>query len=136
MRNIERDIRQGIDAVLAANEAFYRAFEKRSIDAMSEVWSKGTGCLCVHPGRGVLMGWDNIHDSWEQIFHNTHYLEVDVQVKSSEISGSLAVVVVVESIMQVVGARRLEAKSIATNVFERMGASWFLIHHHGSPLMR
>ncbi|WP_413162010.1 hypothetical protein ACL6C3_24590 [Capilliphycus salinus ALCB114379] len=28
--------------VLAANKAFYRAFEKKDLEAMSAVWSKGT----------------------------------------------------------------------------------------------
>lgn len=37
--------------VLAVNEAFYRAFEKKDIEAMSAVWSQGTASLCIHPGR-------------------------------------------------------------------------------------
>ncbi|MGG6294002.1 nuclear transport factor 2 family protein [Leptolyngbya sp. AN02str] len=125
-----------VTAILAANAAFYRAFEKRDIGAMDSVWSQGTASVCVHPGRGILMGWDDIRESWELIFRNTNYLEVDIQVKSTETSGNLAYVIVVESVMQVVRGRRMEAKSIATNVFERMGTGWFLIHHHGSPLMQ
>ncbi|MEM8717163.1 MAG: nuclear transport factor 2 family protein, partial [Cyanobacteria bacterium P01_G01_bin.4] len=27
-------------------------------------------------------------------------------------------------------------KSLATNVFERMGGQWFLMHHHGSPVVK
>ena len=53
---------------------------------------------------------------------------------SVEVSGDFAYVVLVENVMQVAGSRRLEAKSIATNVFERMGGQWYLVHHHGSPI--
>lgn len=60
--------------VLAANQAFYQAFEKKDIDAMSAVWSQGTGSLCIHPGRNVLRGWQPIRVSWEQIFRKTKYL--------------------------------------------------------------
>ncbi|MBD1913041.1 MULTISPECIES: nuclear transport factor 2 family protein [unclassified Leptolyngbya] len=121
-------------AVLSANTEFYRAFEKRDLDAMDAVWSKGTATLCIHPGRMALKGWDEIRPSWEQIFKNTRYLEIDIDVKTTEISGDLAYVVLVETVMQVIGNRRMQAKSMATNIFERMGDRWYLVHHHGSPL--
>jgi ketosteroid isomerase-like protein len=123
-------------ALLAANTAFYRAFEKKDIEAMSAVWSKGTGCLCVHPGRTVLQGWEQVRSSWEQIFKNTRYLEINIDLIRTEINGDLAYVVVTENLLQIVQGRKLEAQSIATNLFERMAQGWYLIHHHGSPLIR
>ncbi|MEM9908857.1 MAG: nuclear transport factor 2 family protein [Cyanobacteria bacterium P01_D01_bin.44] len=122
-------------AVLEINQAFYRAFEKKDIDAMEGVCSKGIGSLCIHPGREVIKGWDAIRRSWLQIFKATRYLEIDLDVISVEVSGDLAYVVLVEKVMQVAGNRRLEAKSMATNTFEHMGGQWYLIHHHGSPIM-
>lgn len=62
--------------VLATNEAFYQAFEKKDIEAMSAIWSQGTGSRCIHPGRPVIKGWKDIRYSWEQIFKNTRYLEL------------------------------------------------------------
>jgi hypothetical protein len=50
--------------VLATNEAFYRAFEKKDIEAMSAVWSQGTGSRCIHPGRDAIRGWKDIRSSW------------------------------------------------------------------------
>ncbi|HIK56595.1 MAG TPA: nuclear transport factor 2 family protein [Synechococcales cyanobacterium M55_K2018_004] len=122
-------------SILDTNRAFYRAFERRDLEAMSAVWSKGTGSLCIHPGRGVLIGWEEIHDSWHQIFKNTDYLEIETDIKSTEVIGNLAYIVLVETLFQVVRGRRMQAQSMATNVFEKMGTSWYLVHHHGSPLM-
>ncbi|MGD1949412.1 MAG: nuclear transport factor 2 family protein [Leptolyngbyaceae cyanobacterium] len=121
-------------AVLESNQAFYRAFEKKDIEVMEAVCSKGIGSLCIHPGRKALKGWEDIRQSWVQIFKATRYLEIDLDVVSVEVSGDFAYVVLVENVMQVAGSRRLEAKSIATNVFERMGGQWYLVHHHGSPI--
>jgi ketosteroid isomerase-like protein len=45
-------------------------------------------------------------------------------------------VVVLETVLQVAGGQRLQAQSIATNVFERMAERWYLVHHHGSPVVR
>lgn len=123
-------------AVLAANQSFYRAFEKRDIEAISSILSKGIGTVCIHPGRAAIRGFDNIHNSWEKIFKNTNYIEIDLEIITTEISGDIAYVVLVENLMQVSGGSRIKAQSIATNIFERMGGSWYLIHHHGSPLIR
>ena len=121
--------------ILAANSAFYRAFEKRDIETMSAVWSKGSASVCIHPGRSALVGWEAIADSWAQIFRGTQYLEIDTDVKATEISGDLAYVVLIETVRQVSNRRQIVAQSMATNIFECMGGRWYLIHHHGSPLM-
>jgi len=124
------------DEVLAANEAFYRAFEKKDIEAMSAVWSQGTGSLCIHPGRNVLRGWKEIRSSWEMIFKNTKYIEIEIDILVTEVRNNIAYVVLVENLLQVSGSRRVRAQSMATNIFELMAQKWYLVHHHGSPLMR
>lgn len=122
--------------VLAANAAFYRAFEKKDIEAMSTICSQGTGCTCIHPGRSALRGWKEIELSWRQIFRNTKYMEIETEIISVEVRSTIAYVVLIEKVLQVSGGRRLQAQSIATNVFECFANSWYLVHHHGSPLMR
>ncbi|MGF1481503.1 MAG: nuclear transport factor 2 family protein [Cyanophyceae cyanobacterium] len=122
--------------VIAVNEAFYRAFEKKDIQAMSLVWSQGTGALCIHPGGDALQGWQQIRRSWEQIFQNTNYLEIDTEIISTEIGAHVAYVVLAENVLQVVRGRRLQAQSMATNVFQKMAQKWYLVHHHGSPVIR
>lgn len=122
--------------VLAANEAFYRAFEKKNLEAMSLAWSQGTASLCVHPGRNVLRGWKQIRDSWELIFKNTKYLEIEVEIITTEIRDTTAYIVLLERILQASGGRTIKAESIATNIFEQMAGKWYLVHHHGSPLVK
>ncbi|MFB2917380.1 MULTISPECIES: nuclear transport factor 2 family protein [Aerosakkonema] len=121
--------------VLAANEAFYRAFEKKDIEAMSAVWSQGIATVCIHPGRKALKGWKEIRSSWETIFKNTQYIEIDTNIVTTEVRNNIAYVILVENVLQVNSGRKVQAKSTATNIFEFMGGKWYLIHHHGSPLM-
>jgi len=121
--------------VLAVNQAFYRAFEKKDLEAMSAVWSKGTSSLCVHPGRKALRGWEEIRDSWEMIFRATKYLEIDTDPIATEVNGNIAYVVLIEKVLQIGGNQKIKAQSMATNIFEQMGGKWYLIHHHGSPIM-
>ncbi|MGB7413201.1 MAG: nuclear transport factor 2 family protein [Thermosynechococcaceae cyanobacterium] len=120
--------------VLDVNTAFYRAFEKKDLEAMESIWSQGTSSTCIHPGREALQGWQSIRLSWQTIFRNTAYLEIDTTVISTEMNGDVAYVILIEKVMQVAQRRRLEARSVATNIFEQMGGQWHLVHHHGSPL--
>ncbi|MBC1219306.1 nuclear transport factor 2 family protein [Nostoc sp. UCD121] len=124
------------DEVLAANAAFYRAFERKDIEIMSTVWSQGTGSFCIHPGSNILRGWKEIRISWEQIFKNTAYIEINTDIIATEILDNIAYVVLRENVFQVVSGRRLEAQSTATNVFHCLGGKWYLVHHHGSPILR
>ena len=121
--------------VTKANEAFYRAFEKRDINAMSLVWFQGATSYCIHPGTQVIKGWEDIRKSWDLIFKNTTYLEIDTEIVSIEAGSSLAYVIVIENVMQIAGGRNLKAQSLATNIFQKMAQKWYLVNHHGSPLM-
>lgn len=124
------------DIVLAANQAFYDAFSKRDIKSINLLWWQGTTSLCVHPGGEMLIGWETIRASWESIFKNTNSLEIDIEVIKLEIDRALAYVVVRETVLQSSRGRSLKAQSLATNIFQKMAQKWYLVHHHGSPIMR
>lgn len=124
------------EAVLAVNEAFYRAFEQRDRNAMNLLWWQGAGSLCIHPGGGVLMGWESIRVSWESIFRNTDYLEIEIEVVTAEVGQTIAYLVVRETVLQSSRGKNFKAQSLATNLFQKMAQKWYLVHHHGSPIMR
>lgn len=122
-------------AVLAVNDAFFRAFEKKDIVAMEKVWSPGESCLCIHPGRDALRGWPKVREAWVQIFAHTDYIEINTEVISTQVSQDLAYLTLIENVLQIGSDTRIEAQSMATNIFERLGEHWYLVHHHGSPVM-
>ncbi|MEM6612378.1 MAG: nuclear transport factor 2 family protein [Cyanobacteria bacterium P01_C01_bin.72] len=122
--------------VLAANQAFYEAFSDRNLSQMRSIWWQGATSLCIHPGSQPLLGWSQIEESWAAIFHNTDELEIDIEVVQVEVDRSLAHVVVREIVLQANQGRRMKAQSIATNVFQKMAQKWYLLNHHGSPIIR
>ena len=124
------------DAVLAANEAFYKAFSNRDLKQMTTLWWQGATSLCIHPGSQVLQGWSDIKDSWESIFNYTNSLEIDFEVVKVEIDQALAYVVVREIVLQSNRRRSMKAQSMATNIFQKMAQKWYIVSHHGSPIMR
>ena len=124
------------EAVLAANQAFYNAFSNLDIKSMRLLWWQGNTSICIHPGGKVLTGWEAIQASWESIFNNTDSLEIEIEIIKVEIDQALAYVVVREIVLQSSRGRKVKAPSIATNFFQKMAQKWYLIHHHGSPIMR
>ena len=124
------------EAVLAANQAFYSAFADRDLKSMTSLWWQGSSSICVHPGSSPIVGWTDVRDSWNSIFKNTNSLEIDTEIIKVEVDQALAYVLLREIVLQSNQGRRMKAQSLATNIFQKMAQKWYLVSHHGSPIMR
>jgi ketosteroid isomerase-like protein len=123
-------------AVLTTNQAFYDAFSDRDLKVMTSLWWQGSTSSCIHPGGRIILGWEDIQASWEAIFRNTNSLEIDIEIIKAEVDRALAYVLVRETVLQSSGGRKMKAQSIATNVFQKMAQKWYIVQHHGSPIIR
>ncbi|HEY9770191.1 MAG TPA: nuclear transport factor 2 family protein [Coleofasciculaceae cyanobacterium] len=124
------------EIVLATNESFYQAFSSQDLQAMTSLWWQGSTSLCIHPGSQPILGWSEIRDSWDAIFRNTDSLEIDIEIVKVETDRSLAYVMVREIVLQSSRGKKMKAQSMATNVFQKMAQKWYIVSHHGSPIMR
>ncbi len=124
-------------AVLAANRAFYDAFQSLDIDKMAAVWLQGgTIISCTHPGWARLVGWGPVMKSWEDIFASTFRLEITITDDVVHGAGDLAWVTCTEH-LETHGYDGVTHGAVeATNIFERREGKWYVAHHHGSPLVR
>jgi ketosteroid isomerase-like protein len=122
------------EAVLAANDAFYRAFESLEVDRMRELWLPSATIVCIHPGRTALVGWPAVMESWEQIFGGTLAMRFALADVSVVVHGDVAWVVCIEQIDSRQADGRAQARIQATNVFQRRDDRWWIVHHHGGPL--
>jgi ketosteroid isomerase-like protein len=114
------------DAVLAANDAFYHAFNEKDIEAMDAVWAASADVACVHPGWNLLFGRDQVIESWRRILSNPEQLRIFTGGESVVFVGEVALVLCRE----LVGGAPLAA----TNVFVQQGGAWKLLHHHSGPV--
>ena len=122
------------DAVLAANDGFYRAFESLEIDRMRGVWLASTTIACIHPGRGALLGWPAVMASWEEIFAGTIRMRFRLADVSVHVAGDVAWVLCVEEIESTQFDGTARARVQATNIFHRRDDRWWLVLHHGGPV--
>ena len=111
------------EAVLFANEAFYRAFADRDIKAMEAVWSARDAVTCLHPGWQPLFGRRPVLDSWAAILGNPQSPKIRCRDPEVQLHGDTAVVVCYEEIDG--------SFLIASNIYVREGQIWKLVLHQG-----
>jgi hypothetical protein len=113
------------DAVLFANEAFYRAFATRDLAAMEEVWARHCPVACIHPGWEPLHGREDVMRSWQRILGNPESPAIACHDAHATLFGDTALVVCFEAVPG--------GFLIASNLFVRQGAVWKLVHHQAGP---
>jgi ketosteroid isomerase-like protein len=118
------------DSVLAANRAFYEAFERRDLDAMSDVWEHSDRASCTHPGWAMLHGWAAIASSWYALFTNEQHLQFIVTAERAVVVGDAGWVTCDENIL----SDQASGTVAAVNLFVRGGDSWRMVGHHGAAV--
>ena len=119
-----------LEAVQAANQAYYEAFEGRDLDAMSDVWHHDDDVVCTHPGWKTLHGWGAVAGSWFMLFGGPQHLQVILTDERVHLSGDVAWVTVDENLI----GENVGATVAAVNVFGRIDGGWRMVLHHGSPV--
>jgi ketosteroid isomerase-like protein len=113
------------EAVLFANEAFYRAFADRDLAAMEALWAKRAPVACIHPGWGALEGRATVMQSWRGIMGNAASPKIRPRAARAHLLGEVAYVICFEEI----DGQFL----LATNLFVREDGRWKLAHHQAGP---
>ena len=123
------------DPVNDVNRRFYEAFESLDINRMEGIWLREDYIKCVHPGWALLSGWDAVMESWRRIFENTEQMRFTLANVEARVQGDLAWVTLYENLASRLQGQTNAAVVLATNIYERRADGWFMIHHHGSPVM-
>lgn len=114
------------EAVLAANRAFYRAFNDRDHEAMDLLWAPTGAMVCLHPGQAPLLDRAAIMASWRAIMRHPESPRVRCTDEWIVGRGGLAVVVCREILAN--------GQLMATNSFIRLNDRWHILGHHSAPV--
>lgn len=113
------------DSLLFANEAFYRAFADRDMDAMGDLWSRDHPVSCIHPGWGPLFDRSEVLSSWAAILGAPGAPDIRCVGSTALLYCDLGTVICFEKLQG--------GTLVATNIFVRQGSLWKMIHHQGAP---
>jgi uncharacterized protein (TIGR02246 family) len=121
-------------AVAAVNERFYRVFEHLDLEEMGRIWAADDSIQCGHPGWSVLRGRRAVMESWRRIFENSPIVRIMLTDVRIQVRGPVAWVTLYEHLNSSVEGQQVSATVLSTNILEKQGEEWRLIHHHGSPV--
>lgn len=115
-----------------AETAFYEALENADLEGMMAVWADDEEIVCVHPGGPRLSGFDQVRDSWRQIFSGGPSMRFHLSGQQYLRSVRLAIHSVHENIL-VTGQTNPLSPIVATNVYLLTERGWRMLVHHASP---
>lgn len=122
-----------VAAVLAANAAFYAAFEAGDLDGIEAVWERTERAVCTHPGWGTLRGWEAVRSSFAAILSDGPPGQFIVTAQEVDVHDDLALVTCDENLW---GPRSVSTVA-ALNVLrrDRLDERWRLLAHHASGVV-
>jgi ketosteroid isomerase-like protein len=121
-----------ITKLRAANSTFDAALSKRDLAALDVIWAQDGGVTVLHPpSKAVIVGWAAVRKSWEGAFANFPEMFVEMKDPHVRVAGNMALVTGTETFR---GKRPngdvVEFMAPTTNIYERRGDQWLLVHHH------
>ncbi len=141
-------------AVREANRVFYQAFAALDLGQMDTIWAHEDWVECVHPGWDLLLGWEEVRESWARIFASTQRIKVEISSVWVRVEGDVAWVACTEHVTSTFERGFDQVLVQATNIFVRRSAAapdtpgegpsargrhapvsrWQIVARHASPL--
>lgn len=128
------------DEVRNASAQFYAALNRMANGekgAMAAVWSHSASATTMHPIGGLDVGWDAISASFDQVAGLAANGKIELKDQLTRVVGDLAYELGVEQGEFDLGGHHAAVEHRVTNIYERQGGAWKLVHHHTdtSPAM-
>ncbi|MEE8205468.1 MAG: nuclear transport factor 2 family protein [Nitrospinaceae bacterium] len=120
--------------ILTSNQQFYDAFNKQDLAMMKDVWQDDACARCIHPGWPVIKGYEDIIQSWEDIFNHNQHMEIKVSDADVMIQDDFAWVSCQENLFSIKMTGVQSSKVHATNLFQKVGGEWKMILHHAAAI--
>lgn len=122
-----------LDEVRRASAAFYEALNRMANGddtKMQDVWMKGDGVSAQHPIGGRDMGSDTVLASFSKVAEIATGGDIRLEDQSINAGSDMAVETGVEIGTLIIAGREAKIHQRVTNVFQRQGGAWKLVHHH------
>lgn len=121
-----------IAELLEANARFYEAFERASMDEMSDLWEHSERVLCTHPGWSPLRGWGVVAASFYVLFQAGPSTQFVLSGLAGEIDGPVGWVSVEENLL----GPQIGGTVSTLNLFVREAdGRWRMVAHQASPVV-
>jgi ketosteroid isomerase-like protein len=119
-----------VDAVKAANQAFYVALSTGDVAAMQKVWSSDPDITNIGPAsKAIAVGWGAIGKL------SGRTLKAAMDQPRIKVVGTIAWVSGVEETQRKDETGTPVSNAyLATNIFQKQDGRWLMVHHHASRM--
>jgi len=120
--------------VLATFHEFYDALTRKDLKRIESLWLRASHIRCLHPRERWSVGHTQVVQSWGKLFRGRRFLlgKFCVENVQMHVRGTTATVLCHERLRSASTGRTLQSYN-ATNIFQKVGSSWFLVLRHVSP---
>jgi ketosteroid isomerase-like protein len=125
-----------IEAVKAANAAFYVALSARDAKKMETLWANKPYVVNMGPRiKTFAVGYDEAVAKWWPAGFE-FFLELNVSMTTAQVhtNGNVGWVVGNESATAVTKTGPVKFQTFVTNIFEKDGDRWLMVSHHAQPI--
>ena len=124
-----------MDAVKAANQAFYTALSARDIGAMRKVWASEGDVFNIGPrAKAASVGADAV-GSFAATFDLYSKFLVTFEQTQLRINGPVAWVTGIERSQRTFkDGKTSTGSNLGTNIFVNQGGNWLMVGHHASVM--
>jgi ketosteroid isomerase-like protein len=125
-----------MEAVRAANAAFYAALSSRDSAAIEKLWSKDADIQNIGPrSKTVDVGWAEHKKTYDTVFEAFPELKVWMDEPRIKVNGSTAWVSGIEKAERKTKAgQAVTGTNLGTSIFVKQGARWLMVYHHASAI--
>ncbi len=120
--------------VLEANQAFYEALQSLDLAQMEEIWLHEDWVGCLRPGWELIMSWQDVRESWANIFRSTGQVRVGISRAWVHGEGETAWFRCIENATAASQEGFSTTVVEVTNTFVRRHGRWRLAHRHTTSL--
>jgi ketosteroid isomerase-like protein len=125
---------EGVKAANRAFDAFYDAVSARDLAQMDAVWAHESYVRAIHPtSASVDAGWQMVRAGFQNLFEGFAEISVTMPEPSVRVAENFAWVTGEEPFKgRQSSGEEIAVTLLGTNVFERSGERWLMVHHHVS----
>jgi ketosteroid isomerase-like protein len=128
------------DEVRKVSDQFYAALNRMAggeINTMGNIWLHNDLVTAMHPIGGRETGWDAVSGSFNGVAKIAIGGKVGLMNQLIRVIGDVAYEVGSEEGEIKISGKRVKIDQRVTNIYQKEGGSWKLVHHHAdiSPAM-
>jgi ketosteroid isomerase-like protein len=121
------------DEVRKASQQFYAALNRMingNADSMADIWAQSGTVTTMHPIGGREVGWPAVRESFKKVAEISSNGEVNLKDPLVRVAGDVAYEIGIEQGQLKLGGHRANIEHRVTNVYQRVGGAWKIVHHH------